>query len=536
MFSLKNLIATLILSGITCTAMAGELPVRKITANTIQTEPLTRMPNFCVGAGRANEGLRADWQQQLKVTHDECGFRYLRFHGLLCDDMGVYLFDKQGNPVYNWQYIDALFDAMLDMGVRPFVEIGFMPSGLSSGDSTIFWWKGNVTPPKDYEKWAGFIQALIEHWTERYGAKELYNWYFEIWNEPNLSGFWIGDKKGMNDDEFMAYAQKEYFKLYKVTAEAVKAVDPKYKVGGPATAGNAWVPEMIDFCVQNDAPIDFVATHNYAVTSGYLDEAGNAGTVFCPNRDAMISDVTGVRKQISESARPDLELYYTEWSASYTPFDPIHDSYHSAAFILNKVKGVRDAAQGMSYWTFTDIFEEAGPRTTPFHGGFGLTNYQGIHKAAYFAYKFFNQLDGKELINKDADAWVTQNKDGDIKALFWDFTITHPGDSIINQEYYNQDLPAHPANPVLLTVDNVASGNYKMTVYRVGYRSNDAYTVYMDMGKPEQLTRKQVHVLKEIASGSPSQTKIVHVGNNGKLEGHFEMKQNDVVLVTYEKL
>jgi xylan 1,4-beta-xylosidase len=494
------------------------------------------MPNFCVGAGRANEGLRADWQQQLKTIHDECGFRYLRFHGLLCDDMGVYLFDKHGNPTYNWQYIDALFDAMLDMGVRPFVEIGFMPSGLSSGPSTIFWWKGNVTPPNDYEKWAGFIQALIAHWTERYGAEELYKWYFEVWNEPNLSGFWIGDRKGMDDKEFMDYAQSEYFKLYKYTAEAVKAVDPKYKVGGPATAGNAWVPEMIDFCVKNDAPIDFVATHNYAVKAGYLDEKGNAGTVFCENRDAMIRDVTGVRKQIAESERPDLELYYTEWSASYTPSDPIHDSYHSAAFILNKVKGVGDAAQGMSYWTFTDIFEEAGPRTTPFHGGFGLSNYQGIHKPAYFAYKFFNQLDGLELVNKDADAWVTKNENGDIKALFWDFTITHPGDSVNNQDFYNKELPAQVTKPVELTVEHVVPGDYKMKIYRVGYRSNDAYTSYLDMEAPQQLTRSQVEKLKKVASGEPSETKIIHIGNDGKISDTFNMKENDVVLVTYEKL
>jgi xylan 1,4-beta-xylosidase len=127
--------------------------------------------NLCVGAGRANEGLRADWQRQLKVAHDECGFKYIRFHGLLSDDMGVYSEDKNGKSVYNWQYIDELFDYLHTIQMKPFVEVGFMPGGLASGNQTIFWWRVNVTPPRDYQKWNDLIKALVEHWTERFGVK-----------------------------------------------------------------------------------------------------------------------------------------------------------------------------------------------------------------------------------------------------------------------------------------------------------------------------------------------------------------------------
>jgi len=175
------------------------------------------MFNLCVGAGRANEGLRADWQRQLACVRRECGFRYVRFHGLLCDDMGVYSEDKEGHPVYNWQYIDELYDSLLAIGVRPFVELGFMPAALASGTQTIFWWKGNVTPPKDYQKWENLIRALVTHWTGRYGEAEVATWYFEVWNEPNLAGFWIGDKQGKTDAEFEPIARAEYFKLYAVT-------------------------------------------------------------------------------------------------------------------------------------------------------------------------------------------------------------------------------------------------------------------------------------------------------------------------------
>ena len=517
--------------------VAEDQPMRTISVDySGPSHPLNDMPTLCVGAGRANEGLRADWQQQLAQTQRDCGFRYLRFHGLLCDDMGVYLVDQAGVAHYNWQYIDALFDAMLEMHIRPFVELGFMPSGLASGPDTIFWWKGNVTPPEDPLKWEALIQALVTHWTERYGEEEVAQWYFEVWNEPNLSGFWIGDKKGLSDEAFGVHARDEYFKLYEVTARAVKSVSSHYRVGGPATAGNAWIPETIDFCVQNDVPLDFISTHHYAVLSGFLDEMGNTGTILSPDRKAIIKEVKHSRSQIQESALPNLGLHYTEWSTSYTPSDPVHDSYHSAAFILNKVKGVEESAQSMSYWTFTDIFEEAGPRATPFHGGFGLTNYQGIHKASYFAYKFFNQLGPVELENNDVDSWVCKDDKGSLQALFWDFTITHPGGEVNNQDYYNQDLPPLPASAVNLNVANMAPGEYKLTLYEVGYRNNDAYTAYLDMDAPDQLTREQVAALKSKSKGEPSLQDTVTVGSNGVLDGTFPMRQNDVVLVIYERL
>jgi xylan 1,4-beta-xylosidase len=506
--------------------------IRLINADLAKVRgPHSSMPDLCVGAGRANEGLRADWQRQLAEVHQQCGFRYVRFHGLLCDDMGVYFEDKSGNAIYNWQYIDELFDSMLNMGVKPFVELGFMPSALASGPQTIFWWKGNVTPPKDPAKWAALIKALTAHLTERYGEDEVASWYFEVWNEPNLCGFWIGDMGGRSDADYQVYARGEYFKLYKLTADAVKSVSSRYRVGGPATAGNAWIPEFIDFCAKNNAPVDFVSTHHYAVTSGYLDEKGNAGTVFSPDRDAMIREVQGSRAQIAASAKPALELHYTEWSSSYTPSDPLHDSYHSAAFILSKLKGIGDAAQSMSYWTFTDIFEESGPREKPFHGGFGLINYQDIRKPSFFAYQFIHKLGTTELETSDPDAWVCTDDKGGVQALFWNFTITHPGPSVIDQQYYNKDNPSAAAKPVRLHIGNLEAGSYELTVYKVGYRTNDASTAYLDMGAPGQLTKAQVAQLKAAASGEPIASEVCNIGTERVFDRTYAMRQNDAVLV-----
>jgi len=479
---------------------------------------LNTMFNECIGAGRANEGLRADWQQQLAYARKECGFRYIRMHGLLTDDMGVYREDNKGNPEYNFQYIDVLYDYIHSIGMKPFVELGFMPSALASGSKTLFWWRGNVTPPKDYDKWADLIRNLVLHFTERYGADEVKTWYFEVWNEPNLDGFWAG-------------TQDEYFKLYTYTVKAIKSVNSSYRVGGPATAGAAWVPEMIDFCRKNSLPIDFISTHSYGVKQGYLDEFGNSGTILSKDKMSVSGDILNSRRQIEASSMPGLELHYTEWSASYTPADPIHDSYHEAAYILEKIKQVGNAANSMSYWVFTDIFEEAGPRFTPFHGGFGLINYQSINKPAFYAYSFMNRLGEKELVNTDITSWACRDSKGGVQVLFWDFTNTHPGDSVNNQVYYIRDLPSKQKGKVKIEIAGMPAGKYRIEVFQTGYRVNDPYTSYIDMNRPKQLTREQTEKIKQINNGAPVLTEEIKISSSGLFIKEFAIRENDVFLL-----
>jgi xylan 1,4-beta-xylosidase len=484
---------------------------------------LNTMFNECVGAGRAGEGLRADWQQQLAYVRKECGFRYIRMHGLLSDDMAVYTEDDQGNPEYNFMYVDVLFDFLHQIGMKPFVELGFMPSRLASGSKTIFWWRGNVTPPKDYEKWAALVRRLVQHFTDRYGAEEVRTWYFEVWNEPNLDGFWAG-------------TQDDYFKLYAYAAKAIKAVNPAFKVGGPATAGAAWEPEMIRYCYRNKVPIDFISTHSYGVKAGYLDEFGHSGTVLDKNPMSVSGDVLQTRKEIAESPIPGLELHYTEWSSSYTPADPLHDSYHEASYVLEKLKQVGGAANSMSYWVFTDIFEEPGPRFTPFHGGFGLLTIQGINKPVFYAYQFLHRLGGTELMNNDSSSWICKDSAGNIQALLWDFTNTHPGDSVHNQVYYTRDLPASTKGKLMLRIDHVPAGRYALEVYKVGYRSNDAYSAYLTMGSPAQLDRRQVDQIKKQNDGSPVSREILSVKDGAPFSKVLELRQNDVYFLNLVKL
>ena len=472
-----------------------------------------------VGAGRAAEGLRSDWQRDLALVHSECGFKYIRFHGLLQDEMGVYREDKQGRAIYNFQYIDALYDAILRAGMKPFVELSFMPLALASGNKTIFWWKGNITPPNNYDKWAELIKMLVQHWTARYGSTEVKQWLFEVWNEPNLDIFWSG-------------SQADYFKLYEITARAIKSVSPDYRVGGPATAGHGWISETIDFAARKKVPLDFISTHDYGVNGIGVDENGQQRLFLDPSTDAIIKPVRESHQRIKSSAMPELPLHYTEWSTSYSPRDPVHDSYVSAPYILSRLKGTEGFAASMSYWTFTDIFEENGPVPTPFHGGFGLINFQGLRKPSFYAYQFLNRLGDSELTSSDADSWACRNSKG-VQIIFWNYTAPKTNES--DQVFFKRDLPSKDLGNVRISLTGLASGTYSMNLYRVGYQVNDVYTDYLKMGSPPTLTREQVHKLSEKDNGAPIEKTKIQIRPNRAFTKEIPMRENDVYLITLER-
>jgi xylan 1,4-beta-xylosidase len=472
-----------------------------------------------VGAGRAAEGLRTDWQRDLAIVHRECGFKYLRFHGLLQDEMGVYSEDKNGRAVYNFQYIDALYDAILNTGMKPFVEFGFMPEKMASGNKSIFWWKGNITPPKDHAKWENLIKALVQHWTDRYGEKEVSSWYFEVWNEPNLDIFWSG-------------TQAEYFKLYEVSARAIKSVSKNYRVGGPATAGRGWISETIDFAAKNKIPLDFITTHDYGVKGIGFDGDGTQKLFLDTDPNAIIGGVRDTDAKIKNSVMPELPLHYSEWSASYSPRDPVHDSYISAPYILSKLKGSEGYVASMSYWTFTDIFEENGPVPSPFHGGFGMMNFQGLRKPSFYAYQFLNRLGDEELVSTDTESWATRSKTG-VQILLWNFNPPQTTES--NQIFYKKDLPASVVGKISVNLSNLPAGNYHLKVFQVGYGVNDVYTDFLKMGAPQNLKLEQVRQLASKNDGKPIESLSIKIDRKGAFSKDINMRKNDVFLLTLER-
>lgn len=512
---MRRAIATLAMGAALVGAASAQAQERTIRIDSAKPQgPVDRFFDLSIGSDFPGTLARPDSQAQLATAVPELGFRYIRFHAIFHDVLKTV--QRQGDRiVYDWSGIDKLYDDLLAKKIKPFVELGFTPEALKTSDNSIFYWKGNTSHPQ-LDGWRTLIDAFARHLLQRYGEQEVRSWYFEVWNEPNLDGFW--EKAD----------QKAYFELYDVTARTLKAVDPALRVGGPSTAGAAWVPEFLAHVAASKAPVDFVTTHTYGVDGGFLDEKGQQDTKLSPSKDAIIGDVLKVRKEIAASAFPALSLYFTEWSTSYTPRDAVHDSYVSAPYILTKLKGVAGAVQGMSYWTYTDLFEEPGPPPTPFHGGFGLMNREGIRKPAWFAYKYLNAVRGQAL--GTGDSYSLAAKDGrSIVALVWDWH--QPEQTVSNRPFYTRIVPAKAEAPAALSVSGLQPGAYVIRTQRTGYRHNDAYSAYIDMGLPKALSAEQLATLQGLTRDVPEEMRVT-VGRSGRLSYRVPLSTNDVVLVT----
>jgi xylan 1,4-beta-xylosidase len=515
--ALRPLAAALLSLGLCATAHAAPPADRQVSLDrAAASKPMDRFFDLSIGADYPGTTGRPENLVQLKTAVDELGFRYVRFHDIFHDALGT-VRQVDGRITFDFSGIDKLYDGLLARGIRPFVELGFTPSAMKTSDQSIFYWKGNSSHPQP-GPWAELIEAFARHLIQRYGAAEVRQWLFEFWNEPNLAGFFEGAD------------QKAYFDLYALTAHTLKRVDPALQVGGPATAGAAWVPEFLAYAKANNVPVDFVTTHTYGVTEGFLDEYGKSDRILAIDPNSIVGDVRRNRQEIEASAFPGLPLYVTEWSTSYSPRDKVHDSYVSAPWILTKLRVTRGFAQAMSYWTYSDLFEEPGPPDAPFHGGFGLMTREGVRKPAWFAYKYLNALRGNEI--PSADDKVLAAVDGDQTAIVaWDWQ--HPdqkGSS--NSIFFGKPVPNGAAPAIKLALRHLKPGAYRLELRRTGYKANDAHTAYLEMGSPKQLDAVHLDKLRSLTQDLPEVKRTVNVGKNGLLNFTVPMRSNDITLLT----
>lgn len=422
------------------------------------------------GSGRAVLSLRAQYRDDLAAMKAATDMRYVRFHGILHDENGVYSEDEQGHPVYNFSYIDQIYDGLLAKGVRPVVEIGFMPKQLAERQAVHpFWYHPIVAPPKDYARWDDLIRAMGRHLVDRYGIDEVGQWYFEVWNEPNID-FWAGEPK-----------QETYFTLYEHTARALKAVDARLRVGGPASSSAHWVPEFIAHMTADKAPVDFISTHGYADDT-VEDLFGTQEPIAMEQR--LCRAVRKVHDQIAASSRPDLPLFWTEWNVpSYGDLNARDSSYLGAA-VADDIVQCDGLAQMMSLWTFSAVFEEGGPDTSPFHGQFGLIGPGGIRKPGFTAFALLHRLGEQRLAAEGGQALATRRHDGSLAIALWNLAPpTQPG----------------TARHVVLRMDGVQPGTMaRLTT--LDDRHGNSQTAYRAMGSPTYPTAAQIDSLNRAAA------------------------------------
>jgi xylan 1,4-beta-xylosidase len=468
----------------------------------------TAMPRsweVAVGCGDAWSLLRADLQEQLRRAVRECGFRYLRCHGILCDQLQVVQRDREGRIVYNWQLVDTAYDALLAVGLRPFVELGFMPAALASGDQAVFFYRANVTPPADYDAWCAFIDALVRHWLARYGEEEVRSWFFEVWNEANLRGFWSSTRD-------------EYFKLYEATARTIKAVDPALRVGGPASTKAEWLPEFLGFCRERGVPVDFASTHVYPDDDDF--EKVDPGYRALFNRGGYLEKVVhGATAQVAE-ARPaggaTLPLHWTEWNSSWRWGRPIHDAPNQAAYICKAIHAIYREVDSFAFWTISDIFNEFPyPRAT-FVGGFGLLTVDGVPKPGYHAYQLLHRLGEHELPAERLDGGA-----GDERLGTLDLWATRRGAALqlLLANYTPPGLEGEqlPDRAVNLRLLGLAPGiALRATEYRVDATHANGLAAWQALGHPDSPTPQEIAALRQVADLQSPGTLTLEVDAGGE--------------------
>lgn len=473
----------------------------------------TPFPHFwekTFGSGRAILALRDSYRKDLHTVKQATDFQSVRFHGILMDEVGLYDPDRQTkNPglaaekandssVYNFSYVDQIYDGLLAEGVRPFVELSFMPKKMASDGNVTqpFFYKPVVSPPQDYAKWDAMIAALAQHVIERYGIDEVSTWKFEVWNEPNLD-FWGGTPK-----------QQTYWELYDHTARAIKGVSPRLQIGGPATAQAAWVPEFLQHVSANHVPVDFVSTHVYANDL--------AKDVFGTNeeipRDVMVyRSVKKVHDQIAASPLPKLPLIFSEYNASYANEPNVTDSPYIGPWLANTIRLCDGLTDSMDYWAFSDVFEEQGVVRTPFYGGFGLVAADGIPKAALNDFAILHKLGTRRIAVKSNSAMATTDSTGSLAVALWNYAA--PGGT--GATYTAPTGAAAPDKTFDLKLEHVAP-SATVQLWRVDTTHGNALAAFDAMGRPQgSLSRVQVEQLKAAgALTAPEQLSLT----NGHLQ------------------
>jgi len=450
------------------------------------TAPAHPFPHFwekAFGSGRAILALRDSYSSDLREVKKATDFQYVRFHAIFHDEMAVYDEDPAGNPVYNFSYIDQVYDGLLGNGVRPFVEVSFMPRKLAARQAIhTFWYKQNVAPPKDYGRWDGLIRDFAQHLVERYGIDEVSQWYFEVWNEPNID-FWAGEPK-----------QATYFELYDHTARALKSVSPRLRVGGPATAAADWVDAFIEHSALQNVPVDFISSH------GYADDT--VENLFHNHEDIPMDQrvcraIRKVHEQIAASPHPGLPLMWTEWNVPSFGELKARDTTYVGAALADDVRQCDGLVDMMSYWTFDDVFEETGPVKEPFYGGFGLIAAGGIKKPSYYGYALLHKLGTERLDNAAPNVIVTRRTDGTLVAAIWN--VVDPDQRgaarTFNLEFYG------------------ISDNARVWISRVDDRHSNTLISYERMGKPRYPTQAQIREMNRESELTTPEKKSLEKGH-----------------------
>jgi xylan 1,4-beta-xylosidase len=451
----------------------------------IGSEHLSLMVSDDLVGGRP---IGAELTDALRRMHDELGVETVRAHAILGDDLGVYR-EVDGEPVHDFTGVDRVYDTLLATGLRPVVELSFMPHDLAADPTrTVFAYEAIISPPRDWDRWAELVTAMTAHLVDRYGLDEVRTWSFEVWNEANLDVFWSGTKD-------------EYLRLYDVTVAAVRKVDELLVVGGPSSAAAQWVEALLEHAEESGAPVDFVSTHTYG--SPPLD----------------------LRPILARNGRLDAKIWWTEWGPGSQHFHLVGDSVFAATFLLDGMASSMGRLDALSHWVASDHFEELGRPQRLAHGGFGLLTVGNLRKPRWWALALLDRLGPQRLVvsasGDGADGLVsalaaTGGAGEETGVLVWNSSLDQskiPGDLLLDRA-------------VTVAVAGLAVGRYAVRRFVVDEEHSNVFAAWRELGAgrdwPEGAEWEQLAGADGLAEAGPE---VLEVGPDGVLSTSFDLPQ-----------
>ena len=441
------------------------------------------------GEGPGGLPVGEDLAAAFRIVREQLGVDVVRAHAILHDVLGVYREDEDGTPRYDFDKVDLVVDRLLATGLRPLVELSFMPKALAADpEPRVFDYIGLISPPRDLDRWADLVEALVRHLVARHGLDEVIRWGFEVWNEANIKVFWAG-------------RESDYFDLYDATARAVKAVDERLPVGGPSTAAAGWVDDLLHHAAQTGVPVDFVTTHTYGA----------------PPLD--------LRPILERYGRTGIPIWWTEWGVSPTHGGPVNDSVWGAPLVARGMRSAAGRVDALSYWVASDQFVELGVPEQLFHGGFGLLTVGGLRKPRFWAIAVLEQLGDQELairVSGDGggslvEAWASRDADGTgdrVAVALWNGSLDQTktgGDDALRRH-------------VTLDVTGLLAGEYLVEHHRVDDEHSNIARTWEGMGGGDWPTAGQWERLRaadRLESLVPAER--VSVGEDGVAHLAFDL-------------
>ena len=492
-------------------------------------EPLVKTWKKIMAFGRASEGMREELRNQLRMVQKDIPFEYVRFHGILSDEMMVYNEDSTGHVEYNFSYVDELIDFLLKNKLKPFLELGFMPEQLASEKIHLFFWKANISLPRNMEKWTNLIKSFATHLIERYGIQEVQTWYFELWNHSSMFS-----------------RLSDCFAFMKNTYHAIRTVNPKLKIG--TSIGFTELEDFISYTQRETMVFDFISFTAYIISVNIQDQTKHelnelisvSDTQYIPQnlfKFCTYAEENHIGKTIdafihmlNKHNYKTPEIFISEWNSTPVPSDLLHDTCFKSAFLTKNIIENFDKVGGMAYWAFSDVFEETKTNHSTFHGGMGIITNNGIKKPGYYAYQFLNKL-GNEMIARSDDYIVTRGPNASIQILAYHYChfivpdLKCEGNDITSEDRYHVFL--EKTKEACFVIKGL-KGKIIEKIYRINREKGSAYDTWLEIGAPKVMLYDEVNY---IVSKSIYGYEIKEIYADGDLIIEERMQSHEVLFI-----